>query len=165
MTTGHWEEFTDRAWVASRPAAAGLALCLLAGLLLGTVPGSAAATSSTTDAVVRSAMVQVVEKQIAAFRRDDAQAAFSFAGPAIQRRFGTAEAFIDMVRRDYAPVYRPRSVLFLDVDTRGGPPLLRVSLIGPDGGRWQATYIMSRDARGRWRIEGCTLIRLPGSTA
>jgi hypothetical protein len=43
-----------------------------------------------TDAInIRS----VIEYQLAAFKNDDAQSAFSFASPAIQAQFGTAEHF------------------------------------------------------------------------
>ena len=56
----------------------------------------------------RNAIRQVIENQLAAFQRDDGSEAFSYASPGIQRRFGTPDNFMAMVRSGYAAVYRPR---------------------------------------------------------
>ncbi len=71
-------------------------------------PGKTVADQTAGGAEIRG----VIERQLAAFERDDADGAFAFASPGIRRRFGTPETFMDMVRRHYPPVYRPRDVAF-----------------------------------------------------
>jgi hypothetical protein len=107
----------------------------------------------------QDAIRQVVEAQLAAFQRDDGDAAFGFASPGIRRKFGDAATFMAMVKSGYAAVYRPKSVAFDRlVDTGMGPDqMLRV--IGPDGVAYTAHYIMQRQRDGRWMISACYLDR------
>ena len=72
--------------------------------------------------------------------------------------FGTAANFLDMVRRGYQPVYRPRSVEFATLGVEDGVVVQRVELIGPDGLAYTARYSMERQADGLWRISGCELM-------
>ena len=61
----------------------------------------------------RATIQSVISDQLAAFRRDDGAAAFSHASPTIQDMFGTPGPFMEMVRRDYVAVCRPRQVTFM----------------------------------------------------
>lgn len=106
----------------------------------------------------------IIGQQIEAFRRDDAVAAFSFASPAIRKRFGTAEVFIAMVAQGYPQVYRPRSYRFVDRTIDGGSALQRVMVVGPAGATVMALYEVIR-VDGRWRINGCRIVKLPGRDA
>lgn len=126
-----------------------LFLCALAG------PASAQADLSAAD---RASIQAVITRQIDAFRRDDAEAAFSFASPSIQDQFGTPGRFLDMVRRAYPAVHRPRLVEFTGLRLSDGAVVQQVELIGPDGASELALYTMERDPTGRWRISGCTLV-------
>jgi hypothetical protein len=105
----------------------------------------------------RAAIRDVIGKQVEAFRRDDGDAAFSFASPDVQRLFGTAQTFMEMVRRGYQPVYRPRVFDFGNIVELNGQPTQRVHVVGPDGRRVNALYPMTRLPDGRWRIDGCFL--------
>lgn len=105
----------------------------------------------------RAAIRDVIEQQLAAFQRDDAEAAFGFAAPGIQAKFRNPEIFMDMVRNAYRPVYRPRSVRFAELVVVGDAPLQRVNMIGPDGTSVVANYPMQRQPDGSWRIAGCFL--------
>ena len=127
-------------------------LALLGALLALALP--AEAQVSEPD---RSAIRDVIERQIEAFRRDDGQAAFGYASPSIQGMFGSPDTFMDMVRQGYRPVYRPRAVEFREIVTLQGMVTQKVHLIGPDGRPVTAFYPMSRQADGSWRIEGCYL--------
>lgn len=130
-------------------------LFVLAGLL-PSMPGAAASPQalSAADAV---AIRDIIERQLAAFRRDDGEAAFAFASPGIRAMFGTPGAFLSMVRRAYRPVYRPREVEFRDLVDVDGRPTQRVVLVGPDGDVVVAHYRLERQADGTWRIDGCIL--------
>ncbi|MGQ3298236.1 DUF4864 domain-containing protein [Reyranella sp.] len=127
-------------------------LALLGALLALALP--AQAQVSEPD---RGAIRDVIERQIEAFRRDDGEAAFGYASPAIQGMFGSPDTFMDMVRQGYRPVYRPRAVEFREIVTLEGMVTQKVHVIGPDGRPVTAFYPMSRQADGSWRIEGCYL--------
>ncbi|HQS18886.1 DUF4864 domain-containing protein [Reyranella sp.] len=127
-------------------------LALLGALLALALP--AQAQVSEPD---RSAIRDVIERQIEAFRRDDGAAAFGYASPSIQGMFGSPDTFMDMVRQGYRPVYRPRAVEFREIVTLQGMVTQKVHVIGPDGRPVTALYPMSRQADGTWRIEGCYL--------
>ena len=113
------------------------------------------------DAADRAEIIFVIESQVAAFRRDDAVAAFSLASPTIRAQFGDAGTFLAMVAALYRPVYRPRRLEFLDLKSMDGQWVQRVLVMGPEGAFVMALYPMVR-VDGRWRINGCVLVRPPG---
>jgi hypothetical protein len=137
------------------PAALRFALLLSAALLLA--PAGARALDEASAAEIRS----TIQNQLEAFRRDDAQAAYGFAAPGIQRMFPTSEIFLDMVRRGYAPVYRPRSFAFERMRDTDGRIVQEVGIVDADGVRWLAVYSMEKQDDGTWRISGCSLVKAP----
>ena len=104
----------------------------------------------------------MIEQQIDAFKRDDAAGAYSFAAPGIQQIFPTAEIFMQMVRKGYQPVYRPRSYAFGELTEIEGKLVQPVQIVGPDEIPVTALYIMERQPDGSWKIGGCVLTRGPG---
>src|SRR5215472_1615977 len=128
-----------------------LALCLVAS-------AATAAEVSKDDA---EAIRKVITEQIDAFAKDDGPRAFSLATTGIQATFGTAEAFMDMVRTQYQVVYRPKSVEFQAPEIIEGQVVQPVRMTDASGGAWLAIYPMLREG-GRWRTNGCLLHRLPG---
>lgn len=136
----------------------------LAALLLALAPNFAPAQDAVPPADAR-AVRAVIEEQLEAFRRDDAERAFSLATPGIRATFGDAETFMDMVRRDYAVVYRPGGVAFEAPLVIGGELLQPVRLTDAAGRGWLAIYPMQRQPDGSWRTNGCQLMRLRGTQA
>src|SRR5262245_4847180 len=61
----------------------------------------------------------VIQRQIDAFRRDDAPGAFALASPGVQQAFGTPERFLETVRAAYRAVYRPVTLSFLELVVLG----------------------------------------------
>lgn len=137
-------------------------LVLVLALLAWPLSVSAQDSSGGADA---AAIRSVIERQLEAFQRDDATAAFAFAAPDIQARFGTPEAFMDMVKRAYQPVYRPRETEFRALTTGEEGPVQKVLLVGPDGRLVLALYSMEREADGSWRISGCVLVEAEERTS
>ena len=134
--------------------------CVWVALLLAVAPlvaWSQPYLSGPDAAAVR----EVIEAQLDAFRRDDAQRAFSFATPGIRAQFGTAENFMQMVRTSYPAVYRPRTVKFELFEVADGQVIQPVRLTDAGGRGWVAFYAMERQPDGSWRIDGCQLARLP----
>ena len=128
---------------------------LLGAALLLALACSGAAQEPGRDEV--GAMQRVIDAQLDAFARDDEQAAFAFASPGIQQRFGTAATFAQMVREQYAVVYRAASRTFLRPVVEEGTVIFPVQLSDRDGRVWVALYTMQRVA-GAWRIAGCQLV-------
>lgn len=135
---------------------------LLLALLLAAAPVRAqdvpADLPPGITAVDRGNIRDVIARQLQAFRHDDAEGAYAFAAPSIRRSFPTAAEFMDMVRRGYPPVYRPRTQEFSELARRDGEVVQEVELVGPDGRAVLAVYTMERDASGRWLISACRLI-------
>ena len=116
---------------------------------------------ATAASTPMRAMRAVIEGQIDAFRRHDALGAWQYVSPTLQRKFGDADAFLQMVREHYRPVYAPRSYEFgsiYRVDDGWGQWL---QVVGPDGKRVRALYLLERLEDGSWRTQGC-LIFPPG---
>lgn len=114
------------------------------------------------DAIVpadRAAINHVITAQIQAFRHNDGIAAFQFAAPNIQRKFGDGARFLEIVREAYPPVFRPRSFSFGDLTSEGGLVTQKVEIVGPDGKAALALYDMEHEPDGSWRISGCSLVK------
>ena len=111
-----------------------------------------------------SAIQSVIQSQIDAFRQDDGATAYGFASPTIQQIFPSVGAFMDMVRGQYGPVYRPRSVTFGPLADSPYGPQQKVYLVGPDGKSWVALYTLERQPDGTWKIDSCVLLPDNGPT-
>ncbi len=108
----------------------------------------------------RAAIHSVIEQQIQAFRRADAEAAFGLASLGIRQQFESAQAFINMVKTSYDPLYRSRSVIFEDIGTVEGQLAQQLLVMGADGALYRAYYLMQRQSSPTWRINGCYLTRM-----
>ncbi len=117
--------------------------------------------AASVDAGEIPALRSLVEKQLQAFRADDAAGAYGLASPSIREMFPTADIFIDMVRRGYPPVYRPRSFTFGEASDGGTGPELSVRIDDADGIGWTAVYSFERQPDGSWAISGCRLLKAP----
>lgn len=132
---------------------------IVPALLLLLAAGHAAAV----EAVDRDAVRGVIAGQIEAFRRDDAEAAYAFAAPAIRQMFPTQERFMAMVREGYKPVYRPGRFAFGEIEpTDEGRMKQSLEIQDGDGVDWTALYTLEKDADGSWKITGCVLLKAPG---
>jgi len=114
------------------------------------------------SAAEAKAVRALVEAQLAAFASDDAAKAFSYATPAIQAMFVTAERFLAMVRQSYPMVYRPASVRFLQPERVDGRLLQRVQMVDDEGAPWLVVYEVERQADSSWRIAACVAARAQG---
>lgn len=130
--------------------------------VLGLLAGPAIAADETARSEAKAA----VERQIEAFRKDDAAAAYAQAAPAIQNMFPSPDTFIAMVKKGYSPVYRARRFSVDRIEDAGDNGMaLGVTLQDEDGVDWMALYTLERQSDGAWRINGCQLVKAPGSNA
>jgi hypothetical protein len=101
----------------------------------------------------------IIQSQITAFLNDDAKTAYSFASPSIRGRFPTEGAFFDMVKKGYAPVYRPGNFAFGRSKVADGMVVQEVLISGPDGKDWTALYQLLRQQDGSYKINGVHMVR------
>lgn len=130
-----------------------LLLIVLGPLLAGTVEGRADGDQAAAQAVISS--------QIDAFLHDDMDKAYSFASPGIKAMFPTPSIFFDMVKRGYAPVYRPGNYAFgrFKIDPATGMEVQEVLIHAPDGTDWTALYTLQRQPDGSLKISGVHMIK------
>ena len=131
-------------------------LLFVACVLICGIAGAAERQVSGTDL---SEIRAVIDRQIDAFRRDDARGAFALASPSVQHSFGTPERFLEVVRMAYRAVYRPAKVAFLDLVVIGGDVVQQIQLTDRAGAVWVAYYAMQRQEDGSWRANGCHLVQ------
>lgn len=122
------------------------------------------ATSSLAEDNLASAR-SVIERQIVAFLNDDVDSAYSFATPGVQKLFPEPQRFVDMVKRNYAPVYRPGNYAFGRAlsETDGAVIAQELLITGPKRNNWRAVYILLRQTDGAYRINAVRMTRLKGS--
>jgi hypothetical protein len=101
----------------------------------------------------------IIRSQIEAFSRDDAASAYSYASPGIHEMFPQADAFLGMVQRSYAPVYRHKSFEFGDARAADGKIAQRVHIVDAEGVPWEALYTLEQQSDGSIKISGCMLIK------
>jgi hypothetical protein len=130
-------------------------LMFVATFLLG-----ATAFAHAADDVDVAVAQSIIRSQEQAIARDDAAAAYSFATPAIQSMFGDPEAFMQMVRQGFAPVYRHKVLEFGSATISDGTIRQNVHIVDANGIGWDALYTLEQQPDGSLRISGCTLSNL-----
>ena len=132
----------------------------IVALALATAMSASIASAQESTAARSQA---VIERQFDAFARDDAEAAYALADPTIKNMFGDADHFLAMVRDQYPPVYRHRSVEFGEFSELGDEASLKATIVDADNVVWTAVYSLRRAANGEWLISGCVLERSKAS--
>ena len=117
------------------------------------------AASDQLSESTAQAVKNTVQAQLAAFAKDDADLAFSYAAPSIRAIFETPQNFMAMVQHAYPVVYRPAKLLFLAAAGTSSAVVLPVKMWDQEGLSWMATYKLERQADGRWLIVACALVR------
>ena len=139
-------------------------IAALVAIVMLFLPGLGRAAETLSDAD-RVAIRQVIQSQLDAFKRDDGAAAYGFASPLIQQKFGTAEHFMTMVRTAYPAVYRPKAVEFRELASSDDMGVMqKVFFVGPDGAGVLAFYQMERQPDGSWKISGCFVTTAPDTS-
>ena len=114
-------------------------------------------TGPTNSAAEWERIRAVVTAQRAALVAGDGERAFAFATPALRRQYGSAEAFMRMVRSGYQALVDARYVELLEGAVIEGSTIQPLRLVMPDGAVLVALYTMERQRDGGWRIAGCVI--------
>lgn len=132
-----------------------------ASLLCATIISSTLSAENDPIMADIASVQAVISAQIEAFKRDDGEVAFSFAAPDIRKMFATPDIFMAMVRQQYAPVYRPRYIEYLEPFVTEKHVFQPLILSGENGITVLARYVVERQADGDWRITSVTLSPAP----
>ena len=111
------------------------------------------------DDAMKSKTQEIIRAQMEALGRDDADAAYGYAAPAIKGMFPQASGFLEMVKHGYAPVYRHQSVDFREIREGSGSIGQTVHIVDADGVPWDALYTLEQQPDGTWKISGCVLLK------
>lgn len=119
--------------------------------------GAAVAAETALPAAEWQAIQRVIAAQRAAIVAHQADRAFAYASPGIQRQFGDAATFIAMVDAAYSPLASARYVEFLEGAVIEGIVVQPLRLIDADNTVRVALYTMEKQPDGAWRISGCRI--------
>ncbi len=127
------------------------AVAATAALLL-----AGAAAAEDYDAGTRTALQNVISRQLEALGRNDGAAAEAFAAPGIRSQFPDPAKFYGMVKDHYGALIKPKSTTFNGVEDSPHGPLQKMTVVAADGTVWSAIYAFEK-VDGEWRISGCAL--------
>lgn len=130
-------------------------------LLLGLAGGpSALAEDPVADAQ------KIISSQITALMAGNAREAYAFASPAIRSLFPSEGRFLDMVRRQYAPLSQPGRYAFGRAKAVAGGELVlqEVIVTGRDAKDWSAIYEMRLQDDGSYKVNGVRVLEKTEST-
>ena len=127
------------------------AIAATAALLL-----AGAAAAEDYDAGTRTALQNVISRQLEALGRNDGAAAEAFAAPGIRSQFPDPAKFYGMVKDHYGALIKPKSTTFNGVEDSPHGPLQKMTVVAADGTVWSAIYAFEK-VDGEWRISGCAL--------
>jgi hypothetical protein len=125
-------------------------------ILIVCLIGVAAPACAADDVAVAQ---NIIRSQAESFGRDDAATAYSYVAPAIQSLFAQPETFMNMVRQNYASVYRHRSFEFGEARSSAGEIAQQVHIVDADGVPWEALYTLEQQPDGSLKITGCSLLK------
>lgn len=128
-----------------------LILCTILTLLMVTIPALA------EEASPQAQFERIITSQLGALQNGDADAAWAFAHPNIQRQFGTADRFYQMVDRGYRPLIDFTLIRFEPAEAADDVWIQPVWLQNDQDEQYIAYYAMARNDDGEWRIAGCQI--------
>lgn len=128
-------------------------------LLCLALPVSLPVSAHAEDAVSQAR--SIITKQISAFIRQDAEAAYSLASPEIKSRFRDPETFSTMVKNTYAAVYHPDNYAFgrTKASDDGKRVFQEVLISDAKGVSWAAFYDLIRETDGPFMVNGVRMTR------
>ena len=111
----------------------------------------------TEESQVKEKIIAVIDAQLEAFQSGDAEKAYSFATPGIQRQFPNSSIFMQMVMNGYNVLRQPTQVEYQGLREHFGVKVQLVQLTDMNGFTFQAFYQMEQQNSGEWRIGGCMI--------
>ncbi|WP_438951924.1 DUF4864 domain-containing protein [Porticoccus sp.] len=137
-------------------------IAILAALFLSS---AAMARENLLSEPDQQAVQQVIVGQISAFKTDDYSAAYSFAAPNVRQVFPSVQVFIDMVRSQYMPLYRPASYLFGRNTQSEGRVYQELIVTDLNRQLWQVIYTLRQQDDKTWKVTNVVMYPYDGVSA
>jgi hypothetical protein len=113
----------------------------------------------------REGIRDTIRGQLRALATHDAGEAFAKLAPSAQHYFGKPDNFLQIMKRDLAPVVATKQFAFLGVEQVRNGAYQEVQLTNSDGEDWLARFQLERESAGDWRVKSYTVEVAPGEPA
>jgi hypothetical protein len=134
--------------VFARPARIASCLALLIGLpVVAMAAGEGGGIGART----------VIQRQLDAFQRGDAEGAFALASPALKAAYSNSNNFLESVRSGNTPFFHRRITEYDDFLLNGDDAAQSVVVVDDNSNVWNVVYKLSRQPDGVWMIDGVLL--------
>lgn len=123
------------------------------------MPPAAVTPYGKPDFRTASAVQSTITQQLDALRQADGERAFAFASPSVQRRYGSAETFLIILKKSHRDLISARSVKFMTAEqSSSGSVLQQVMVTNRNGHLGMFIYQLEPQKDGTWRISGCAAL-------
>lgn len=137
------------------------AICLL---ILSSAPGRAGdaqpalnkadiAIAAPAEEASRDPVHNVIQKQMAAFERHDAEAAYSFITAHVKEKYPDPVNFLAHIRYDFSPLYDHKDFKFLPRSHDGDAAVQKIELRNRHGEEAEAVFRVIQQPDGVWLID------------
>ena len=101
----------------------------------------------------------VIQRQLDAFQRNDAAAAFALASPGLKETYTDPRRFMESVRSGNTPFFKRRMIEYHDFVAAGDDAAQSVVVVDDDSSVWTVVYKLARQPNGSWLIDGVILVK------
>lgn len=120
------------------------------------------AKTSPIAARDRDAMQAAIATFVWGLSNGEPAAVWAFAPEEEQAEFGSEEAAYAFFVRAHAPLAYAQQMTFDGIRMEAGEPVARIYIKDKLGLQWQASFTLSRDDAGGWKIIDCWIDPAPG---
>lgn len=110
----------------------------------------------------RHEMRVLVQSYLWAISNRQADLLFLTAAESVTSIYSTPEALMRRMTQIHRPALRGSLVRFDGVGIQDGLPVQNVYIKDELGRQWWASYLLEKQADGRWKIAGCLIMPAPG---
>jgi hypothetical protein len=103
----------------------------------------------------------VVADQLNAFERGDAARAWGLMAPQMRQQYLSASNLLGVVKKNYGPIYKHRSVDFGPATRKGDEVGMVVTIVDDENVVWSALFLLDKQPDGQWKTAGCLLAKTP----
>ena len=107
----------------------------------------------------------VIQRQLDAFKQNDASGAFALASPGLKETYNNPANFMDSVRSGDTPFFKRRMTEYHDFVSAGDDAAQSLVLVDEDNYVWTVVYKLARQPDGSWLIDGVVLVKSDATDA
>lgn len=104
----------------------------------------------------------LVHSYLWAISNKQADLLYLTAAETVISKYATPNAFLQRMQKVHRPVVNGSLVRFDGVSINDGVPVQSVYIKDERGLQWLASYFLTKQADGQWKIAGCLIVLAPG---